>query len=362
MTERITIVLMCSALTAALFFCSFSLRVFAYAHAIPHQKAQLGWVLQPKIAWSSTRDDPTINPFLAAQVYIANPDFSAEERITTTANAANFFPVLSPAGKRMVFDSNRLRGSGRLNTSDLFLMTFELGTEQHLVRGSSATWSPGGQKIAYHASASGTGLPISGDPGAATTDSDIFVLSIDEWLEAGESPVNLTNSPEYIDQDADWSPDGSSIVFTRQPVGANAAATEIYRMNPDGSGVTQLTFNGADERGPEWSPDGSRIVYACRIGPAGPTGVPTFEICVMNADGSNPVQLTFNTVADVTPSWSLDGLHIVFHRPVAGLEQLFRMNIDGTGTAQLTNTVGRNLLASQGFLRVAGVPGKDGSQ
>jgi TolB protein len=320
------------------------------------------WALVPKITWTTTRDDLTINPFLAGEIYMMNTDLTDVERITFTENASDFFPVLSPTGKRMVFDSNRLRGLGPINTSDLFLMNPDGSEQTHLVRGSSATWNPNGHKIAYHASASGTGLPIRPDPGSATIDSDIFVLSVDELLEAGEPPVNLTNSPDFIDDDPDWSPDGTKILFTRHGVNdphGNSVTAEIHVMNADGSELTRLTFNDEEERGPDWSPDGTRIAFACRRGPVVVPAVGrTAEICVMNANGSSQVQLTFNSVPDLTPTWSLDGTQIVFVRTVSGRQQLFRMNADGTEVTQITDTVGVNTLASQGLVKVAGLKGR----
>ena len=52
---------------------------------------------------------------------------------------------------------------------------------------------------------------------------------------------------------------------------------------------------------------------------------PDFEIFVMNADGSNQTQITFNELDDEEPAWSADGERIVFQRdfdPVRGRDRL----------------------------------------
>jgi len=259
---------------------------------------------------------------------------------------------LSPDGKKIVFDSNRNRAEGEpINTSDLFVMNTKGEEQMFLIRGSSATWSPDSKNITFHASASGVGLPIKTDPGAATSDSDIFVANVDDLLAGVAGPMNLTNNPDAIDDDPDWSPDGRRIVFTSHPVTDDPQRSnlaEIYVINVDGTGLTRLTFNAEEERAPSWSPDGSRIVYMCRIG----GGAADFEICDMKADGSDRRQLTDNTVLDATATFSPDSQQIVFHRPVAGRLQLWLMNADGTGQAQLTDTPGLNLFANWGMVRV----------
>lgn len=304
--------------------------------------------LVPTIALTSTRDNPTANPLLAAEIYLLDPDGSNPRRLTTNA-WGDAFPALSPDGKKIVFDSNRRRlDSEPLNTSDLFVMNTE-GTEQVLLtRGSSATWSPDSKWIAYHASASGTGLPIKPDPGAATFDSDIFVANVDELIGGTATPRNLTQNASRIDDDPAWSPDGQRIVFTSHDVTdnqLNSVTAEVYVMNTDGTGLTRLTFNGEEERAPSWSPDGTKILFSCRRGGT------DFELCLMNADGSGQVQLTDNTVPELTPTFSPDGTKILFHRAGA-MQQLFVMNSNGTGETQLTFPPGFNLLASWGLLRV----------
>ena len=72
---------------------------------------------------------------------------------------------------------------------------------------------------------------------------------------------------------------------------------EIYVMNADGTNPVNLTNNPAEDRGPPiWSPDGTQIFF-------GSNRDGNFEVYVMNADGSNPVNLTNNPAEDNFPSW-----------------------------------------------------------
>lgn len=309
----------------------------------------------PRIAFVSTRHEPTLDPavspvqtWLAAEIYLMDGDGKNTIRITQNADFDGF-PALSPDGSRIVFDSNRLRDTREpLNTSELFLMNADGSNQTRLTRGSSATWSSDGNMIAFHASASGKGLPIKPDPGAATADSDIFVMNLAEFQKKGTLPRNLTNSPTAIDDDADWSPKGNKILFTSHAVTddpQNSATAEIYVVNSVGpSKPIRLTNNTEEERAPSWSPDGKRIVFCCRKGPPNAQGLATFEICTMNADGTSQTRITNNAVADLTPSWSPDGREIVFHRPLGGRArfQLFVINVDGTGERQLTVPPGLN--------------------
>jgi TolB protein len=326
------------------------------------------------ITFSSTRDNLALIPQLAGEIYLIDPDGTNPRRLTDNA-FGDGFSSLSPDGKKIVFDSNRLTagttcdGITYNNISDLFLMDTD-GSEQTLVtRGSSATWSPDSKNIAFHASASyyasgglDSGCPIRTDPGSATSDSDIFVANVDDLLAGVEQPRNITNTSDQIEDDADWSsspttaPDGQSIVFTSHPVTDSANPSnraELYVMNPDGSDRLQLTHNDYEERAAAWSPDGSRIVYSCRTG----GGTTVFHICVINADGTGQVQLTNSATPDLTATWSPDGQQIVFHRikpPSAGGPQLWLMNADGSDQTQLTFPPGINLIAHWGERRPHG--------
>jgi Tol biopolymer transport system component len=120
---------------------------------------------------------------------------------------------------------------------------------------------------------------------------------------------------------------------------------DIWTMNPDGSGLVNLTANsGADDFAPNWRADGRKIAFnSDRVSATNPEG--DHEIFVMNADGSEKTQITFNAFDDEDPSWSPDGRRIAFQRdfdPVRGQVDydLFAMRADGSRERQLTHTPG----------------------
>ena len=319
--------------------------------AHPQSRVQRKQDMVSTIAFVSTRDRPSINPQLGiatdTEIYLMDGDGTNVRRLTNNAYG-DCFPSIAPNGKKIVFESNRLRiESEPLNTSDLFLMNTDGTDQQHLVRGSSASWSPDSKSVAYHASASGKGKPIALFPGAATNDSDIFVMNV---MQKGARPKNITNNPSAIDDDADWSPNENQIAFVSKDLRdnpTNAVSAELYVINANGKDKPlRLTTNNEEERAPAWSPDGKRILFLCR------RGGPDFEICIMNADGTGQEQLTDNTVPDLTASWSPDGRIIVVHRPVSpGRYQLWLVNVDKSGERQLTDTPGLNGFPNWGEIR-----------
>ena len=86
---------------------------------------------------------------------------------------------------------------------------------------------------------------------------------------------------------------------------------EIFVMDADGSDQTQITFNALDDEAPAWSPDGKRIVFQRDFDPV--RGQIDYDIFTMRANGAHERNLTNSPgVQDFDPDWSPDGRRIAF--------------------------------------------------
>jgi len=78
---------------------------------------------------------------------------------------------------------------------------------------------------------------------------------------------------------ASWSPDGSKILLRRKTAN-DSRVSQIYVMNPDGSGLTKISNDSSYNRYPSWSPSGQQIVFTSdRAGHS--------QILVMNSNGTD---------------------------------------------------------------------------
>lgn len=131
-----------------------------------------------------------------------------------------------------------------------------------------------------------------------------------------------------------WSPDGQKIAFVRE----EDDQSDIIVMNADGSDPVNITNSPYNEHAPIWSPDGSQIAFN-REG----AELVASNIYVMNADGSDVRQLSSYSSGAVYPEWSPDGSQIAFARmryaemDVTGSLQIWVMNADGSNPQPITD-------------------------
>lgn len=81
---------------------------------------------------------------------------------------------------------------------------------------------------------------------------------------------------------------------------------KLYTVDLSSGRITPLTRDGNwNDEQPRWSPDGQRIAFKSDRGGS-------YNLYVMNADGSNVVRLTEYAANDHDPSWLPDGQSLVF--------------------------------------------------
>jgi TolB protein len=289
-----------------------------------------------RIVYDGQPDDKT--PY---EIYAVNVTTRHVSNLSDNPDWDDYYPDVSPDGKRIVFASNR---EGGLN--DIYIMNSN-GSHQSVLTDNGASlapvWSPDGKKIAF----------LSGGSGSW----DIYTMSAD-----GSNKIRLTNQANNTyplrpnDFTFAWSPDGTQIVFA-----PNDGSIRVIKI--DGSGVT--TLSNEHDLYPVWSPDGKKIAFSSdRTGDWGiylinadgsgtvslipPVGAfyPIWspdgkklafqshqDIYVVNADGSALTNLTKSSARDEDPAWSPDGTRIAFKSG----GKLYTMNIDGSDVVQMGN-------------------------
>jgi TolB protein len=152
----------------------------------------------------------------------------------------------------------------------------------------------------------------------------IFTMNID-----GSGQTQITHDPATHDTPS-WSPDGRKIAYVSNKTGHSV----IYMMNPDGSGEERLTDGRHEYIHPTWSPDSSKLVY-CSDDDLKPPQKNRSEIYSLDLKTRQATALITGGT-NTYPSWSPDGKRIVFRRIIGDMNsEVFVASSDGSGAQNL---------------------------
>ena len=281
---------------------------------------------------------------------------SAKKLVNDVDTAVTF----SPDGKRMAF----MRGVPSQRERLLIVANADGTAEQILARHKledafliAPAWSPNGETIVFPLRGSGPDAPYGNLREVRLKDGVEKQITSQQWSSMG-SGCWLRDGSGLVVIAAEEQESNSQIWFVSYPSGkvrritndlndylnvsltadsSSLATVQFERvsdiwMAPDGDSnrASRITTNRvAGMGGLAWTPDG-RIVHASRT-----SGYQ--EIWIMNKDGTENKQLTFESGRNSLPAVSRDGRYIIYVSNRMGTRNIWRMDIDGGNKKQLTH-------------------------
>ncbi|HEV7906422.1 MAG TPA: hypothetical protein VGO96_21470, partial [Pyrinomonadaceae bacterium] len=379
---------------------------------VPKQLAEFGcspaWSRDGAwVAFQSESFHDMVQPYASsATLWVVPASGSASPRQITRGGApagGHLFPTWSPDGRRIAFLNANLHsiqiwsissdGSDLLQlspdnsgdkadvtyapdgksiffTQGMMLFKLRVSTETGARIGRPAKVADLGATLFRHPAFSPDGSRLAYS--AWTVKSNVWSVALTpETQEAAGFPVALTdelNSRNGVT--ADFSPDGSKIVFTSMRRGSGY---QLWLMDADGNRETQLTTDTDAAYSPSWLTSGNSIAFQCirngrttlsridaesrketelfevgkfegmRLSPDARQMAFTyspenfFNVGVMPiAPGRQPRQLTFEQTFTGLPSWSPDGRFLAFQSKRGDDMQIMLIAADGGTPTQLT--------------------------
>lgn len=238
------------------------------------------------------------------EIYTADLDGHNTKRLTNF-RSITVLPSVSPNGKYLAYTSYK---EGKPN---LFIMDLEKNREIHVERGEGmkfgTTW---------------IGKATLGFSHTSGRYSSIYTFDIEK------SDKRLILSKEGIYTSPSFSPDGTKMVFVSDMYGT----PQIFMQDLPSGNIKRLTYYGNYNTSPCFSPKGDLIAFVSSI-------EGSFEICVMNADGSNQRVLTNGGIND-SPQFSPCGRYIIYSSKRGGRYNIYMMLCNGEGKRMLKFTEG----------------------
>jgi dipeptidyl aminopeptidase/acylaminoacyl peptidase len=247
----------------------------------------------------------------------------------------------SPDSKAIAFLAKR----GTDEASQIYLIATGGGEAQaltsHPTAISSITWSTDGASIYFLASD-----PKSEDEQARDkAKDDVFKLDEDYkqrhlWnvTVADRRTARLTNG-DYSVLSYDLSRDGRRLVFHRaaSPLLESTDTSEVWLMNADGRGATQLTRNAVPERAARLSPDGSQVMFLAGVNEKFEKYHNSKIFVVPSAGGAANLVATGVPLAVDAAAWGRDGATMFFIANMGVHSELHQLDVKTGKARQITD-------------------------
>jgi Tol biopolymer transport system component len=239
-------------------------------------------------------------------IFIADSDDRGNMMAVTNDAYLDALPQFSADATKVIFNSERPGPKDsnqwqivtrRTDGSGEVVLPMPLGADQTW----APTYSPDGSKIAVEA----WGYDSLGN----------FFDGIVTMKADGSSPKLLTNPAavcDCYDENPAFTADGRKIVFSGESwdPSTSTETEDIYIMNADGTGVTQLTSGmgiNFDPLAVNIIGVGPRILFSSSWGNADLSGSGAYELYSMKLDGTELTRLTTNTLYDSFSSERYEG-------------------------------------------------------
>lgn len=184
-----------------------------------------------------------------------------------------------------------------------------------------------------------------GEPWLAPVRNGLIALVRDATDSSGETIVTvgpdgttgevvLFTDPNVIHyEQLVWSPDGRRLAFVGRFADAADGRSEIFVIDADGSNLVQLTANEVDDDSPAWSPDGTHIAFRqLELDPLAPVDS---NVVLVRTDGSVARALG----PGANPAWSPDGQQLSMTVTDGDSTRLWVQAADGADRRQVSDVL-----------------------